>query len=194
MRQFCRVLADRSLVSAYLADRDAILLHDVFRGYLRHLLGDEWAAAHRSLIDAYRASAGNQWLDLGDEHGYLWRYLPYHLHQADYWYVAGGRVRVVLHDLRDGSPTDGATLTLDLGLTAEGTYDHRVGPEGDWMIDLHQRFDFQEAVEICRLMEPLRPFIAEDPLREEQFRTQIPKLRLLTSVPIAPGEERSRWA
>ncbi|HTL01977.1 MAG TPA: mandelate racemase/muconate lactonizing enzyme family protein [Vicinamibacterales bacterium] len=66
-----------------------------------------------------------------------------------------------------------------------------VGPEGDWMIDLHQRFDFQEAVEICRLMEPLRPFIAEDPLREEQFRTQIPKLRLLTSVPLAPGEEWS---
>jgi L-alanine-DL-glutamate epimerase-like enolase superfamily enzyme len=29
----------------------------------------------------------------------------------------------------------------------------------------------------------------EDPVREEQFRTQIPKLRLLTSVPLAPGEE-----
>ena len=41
--------------------------------------------------------------------------LHYHLHQADYWYVPNGRARVVLHDLRDGSPTDGATLTLDLG-------------------------------------------------------------------------------
>ena len=51
--------------------------------------------------------------------------LHYHLHQADYWYVAGGRVRVVLHDLREGSPTDGATLTLDLGQTADGTHDHR---------------------------------------------------------------------
>ena len=66
-----------------------------------------------------------------------------------------------------------------------------VGPDGDWMIDLHQKFDFHEAVEICRLMEPLRPFIVEDPLREEQFRTQIPKLRMLTSVPLAPGEEWS---
>jgi DNA-binding XRE family transcriptional regulator len=83
VRQFCRVLADRSLVSAYLADRDAILLHDVFRGYLRHLLGDEWAASHRSLIDAYRASAGDQWLNLGDEHGYVWRHLSFHLHFAD---------------------------------------------------------------------------------------------------------------
>ena len=64
-----------------------------------------------------------------------------------------------------------------------------VGPDGNWMIDLHQKFDFHEAVEVCRLMEPYRPFIVEDPVREEQFRTQIPKLRLLTSVPLAPGEE-----
>ena len=36
-----------------------------------------------------------------------------------------GRARVVLHDLRDGSPTDGATLALDLGARADGTHDHR---------------------------------------------------------------------
>lgn len=41
--------------------------------------------------------------------------LHYHLHQADYWYLTRGRARVVLHDLREGSPTDGATLSLDLG-------------------------------------------------------------------------------
>jgi dTDP-4-dehydrorhamnose 3,5-epimerase len=40
--------------------------------------------------------------------------LHYHLHQADYWYVLRGRARVVLHDLRDGSPTDGATQVLEL--------------------------------------------------------------------------------
>jgi L-alanine-DL-glutamate epimerase-like enolase superfamily enzyme len=64
-----------------------------------------------------------------------------------------------------------------------------VGADGNWMIDLHQKFDFHEAVEVCRLLEPHRPFIVEDPLREEQFRTQLPKLRLMTSVPLAPGEE-----
>ena len=64
-----------------------------------------------------------------------------------------------------------------------------VGADGNWMIDLHQKFDFHEAVEVCRLMEPFRPFCVEDPVREEQFRTQIPKLRLLTTVPLAPGEE-----
>jgi dTDP-4-dehydrorhamnose 3,5-epimerase len=41
--------------------------------------------------------------------------LHYHLHQADYWYVPRGRARVVLHDLRQGSPTEGATLTLEIG-------------------------------------------------------------------------------
>ena len=40
--------------------------------------------------------------------------LHYHLHQADYWYVPFGTARMVLHDLREGGPTDGATLNLDL--------------------------------------------------------------------------------
>ncbi len=46
--------------------------------------------------------------------------LHFHLHQADYWYVPHGRARVVLHDLRQGSPTDGATLCLEIG-----PHDHR---------------------------------------------------------------------
>jgi dTDP-4-dehydrorhamnose 3,5-epimerase len=46
--------------------------------------------------------------------------LHYHLHQADYWYVPFGRALVVLHDLRASSPTDGATLTLEIG-----EHDHR---------------------------------------------------------------------
>ncbi len=41
--------------------------------------------------------------------------LHYHLHQADYWYFTRGEALVVLHDLREGSPTDGATLHLEIG-------------------------------------------------------------------------------
>ena len=41
--------------------------------------------------------------------------LHFHLHQADYWYVTRGRARVVLHDLRVGSPTERTTTTLELG-------------------------------------------------------------------------------
>ena len=51
--------------------------------------------------------------------------LHYHLHQADYWYVLNGSARVVLHDLRVGSPTDGATQVFDLGAIADGGHDHR---------------------------------------------------------------------
>jgi dTDP-4-dehydrorhamnose 3,5-epimerase len=40
--------------------------------------------------------------------------LHYHLHQSDYWYVPFGTARVVLHDLREGGPTDGKTWCLDL--------------------------------------------------------------------------------
>ena len=51
--------------------------------------------------------------------------LHYHLHQADYWYVPVGRARVVFHDLRQGSGTDGVTVVLDLGTGDDGTHDHR---------------------------------------------------------------------
>jgi dTDP-4-dehydrorhamnose 3,5-epimerase len=70
-------------------------------------------------VETYR----RQWLPLGREMGQSNRSekeagavvgLHYHLHQADYWYVLRGTARVVLHDLREGSPTDGATEVLDL--------------------------------------------------------------------------------
>lgn len=49
--------------------------------------------------------------------------LHFHLRQADYWYVPQGTARVVLHDLRAGSPTDGATLALDIGdANEQGVY------------------------------------------------------------------------
>jgi dTDP-4-dehydrorhamnose 3,5-epimerase len=41
--------------------------------------------------------------------------LHYHLHQADYWYVVRGTARVVLHDLRQASPTQDSTLVVDVG-------------------------------------------------------------------------------
>jgi dTDP-4-dehydrorhamnose 3,5-epimerase len=36
------------------------------------------------------------------------------MHQADYWYAPVGTIRVVLHDLREGGPTDGATQMLEI--------------------------------------------------------------------------------
>ncbi len=50
--------------------------------------------------------------------------LHYHLHQADYWYIPFGTARVVLHDLRQGSSPEGATICTDLGARDDGTHNH----------------------------------------------------------------------
>ena len=69
-----------------------------------------------------------------------------------------------------------------------------VGPNGDWMIDFHQRLDFADALRACKLIEEYEPYLVEDPVRDENARQDIPKLRLLTAVPLAAGEEwGQRW-
>ena len=64
-----------------------------------------------------------------------------------------------------------------------------VGPNGDWLIDLHQRFDFADGLRACKLIEEYEPYLVEDPVRTDQFNEDIPKLRQLTTVPLAAGEE-----
>ena len=75
------------------------------RGYFVETYRREWFPQGREMVQGNR---GNR--IAGCIVG-----LHYHLHQADYWYVPFGHARVVLHDLREGSPTDGATQMLDLG-------------------------------------------------------------------------------
>lgn len=83
VHRFCRVLAERCLISGYAADRDAIVIHDVFRAYLRHRLREVWADTHASLLDAHRSFLGERgWADLPTEHSYLWQYLSHHLREA----------------------------------------------------------------------------------------------------------------
>ena len=69
-----------------------------------------------------------------------------------------------------------------------------VGPDGNWCIDLHQRFDFNDAVRACKVMEEFEPFFVEDPVRDEHALQDIPKLRPMTTVPLTHGEEWGlRW-
>ena len=75
----------------------------------------EWIPGAREMIQANR----------GDRQQGSLVGLHYHLHQADYWYVPVGHAQVVLHDLRTGSPTDRATLSLELGAGDPGEHDHR---------------------------------------------------------------------
>lgn len=81
--------------------------HGDNRGLFIETYRREWFPLGREMIQGNRAnrSAGSL---VG---------LHYHLHQADYWYIPFGGCRVVLHDIRDGSPTYRNTLSIDVGQT-----------------------------------------------------------------------------
>lgn len=69
-----------------------------------------------------------------------------------------------------------------------------LGPTGDWSVDFHQRFEYDDALRACRMIEEYQPYLVEDPVRTENFLQDIPKLRQMTAVPIAAGEEWGwRW-
>jgi dTDP-4-dehydrorhamnose 3,5-epimerase len=85
------------------------------RGSFTETFRREWVPGAREMIQANR----------GDRAAGCVVGLHFHLHQADYWYVPSGSARAVLHDLRVGSPTDGATEVVDLGERADGTLEHR---------------------------------------------------------------------
>ncbi|HXA50353.1 MAG TPA: enolase C-terminal domain-like protein [Candidatus Acidoferrum sp.] len=69
-----------------------------------------------------------------------------------------------------------------------------VGPHGDWMIDFHQKFDYADALRCCRLIEEYEPYFVEDPVRDEHFLQDIPRLRQMTTCPLTAGEEWGvRW-
>ncbi|MGA8296329.1 MAG: dTDP-4-dehydrorhamnose 3,5-epimerase [Acidimicrobiales bacterium] len=74
-------------------------VHSDARGRFVETFRRSWFPLGREMVQANRSekSAGSV---VG---------LHYHLHQADYWYVTRGGAQVVLHDLRRGSSTDGAT-------------------------------------------------------------------------------------
>lgn len=91
-------------------------IHADERGYFIETYRREWFPLGREMIQGNR---GNR--QAGSVVG-----LHYHLHQADYWYVPSGHARVVLHDLRDGSPTDGATQMLDMG-EVDGAENNHLG-------------------------------------------------------------------
>ncbi len=85
------------------------------RGFFVETYRREWFPQGREMVQGNR----------GDRREGALVGLHYHLHQADYWYVPEGRAQVVLHDLRRGSPTDGATLSLELGRALDGSHSHR---------------------------------------------------------------------
>ncbi|MBV9013749.1 MAG: hypothetical protein JO272_17210 [Pseudonocardiales bacterium] len=89
-RQFCRHLANVALLRDYRFDPDGVMqvmLHDVIRGYLRAQTQDRGGELDAALIDAHRSlvpqeDGSSAWWQLPPEQGYLWSWLPNHLHSA----------------------------------------------------------------------------------------------------------------
>ena len=79
-------------------------IHGDQRGLFIETYRREWIPGAREMLQSNRANR-----QAGAIVG-----LHYHLHQADYWYIPFGTARVVLHDLRAGGPTDGATEVVEL--------------------------------------------------------------------------------
>ncbi len=69
-----------------------------------------------------------------------------------------------------------------------------VGPNGDWVVDFHQRFELANAIRGCNEIEEFAPFFVEDPVRAEAFHQDLPILREKVNVPLAAGEEwGNKW-
>ncbi|HLG68685.1 MAG TPA: dTDP-4-dehydrorhamnose 3,5-epimerase [Acidimicrobiales bacterium] len=96
-----RILSDGPIADVVVVEPD---VHGDERGRFVEAYRRRWLPLGREMVQANRSEKA-----AGAVVG-----LHYHLHQADYWYVLRGRARVVLHDLRQGSPTDGVTQVLDL--------------------------------------------------------------------------------
>jgi len=61
-----------------------------------------------------------------------------------------------------------------------------VGEDGDFICDFHAKLDMSDSVTLANMLEPLRPYWVEDPVRNEAlplYRT----LRERVKVPLATG-------
>ena len=61
-----------------------------------------------------------------------------------------------------------------------------VGESGDWAVDFHGKLDMPDAVMLANMIEPLRPFWAEDLVRNEAYPLYR-QIRQAVRVPLATG-------
>jgi dTDP-4-dehydrorhamnose 3,5-epimerase len=90
-----------------------LVAHVDERGRFIETYRREWVPGGREMVQSNR----------GDRQAGCVVGLHFHRKQADWWYVVDGVARVVLHDLRVGSPTEAETMSFDLaGEEPRGVY------------------------------------------------------------------------
>ena len=69
-----------------------------------------------------------------------------------------------------------------------------VGPDIQICLDVHTRLDPTHVIQMCKDLEPLKPYFIEDPIRSENFGSYR-NLRRQINLPIAAGEQWvSKWS
>jgi L-alanine-DL-glutamate epimerase-like enolase superfamily enzyme len=92
-----------------------------------------------------------------------------------------------------GVPTPGnvfdARRAIDVLVEVAAALREGVGPDGDFIVDAHTRFDYADAARLCDRLAPLAPLFVEDPLHTIDDVTLLAKLRDRVTVPLAAGEQ-----
>jgi L-alanine-DL-glutamate epimerase-like enolase superfamily enzyme len=126
-----------------------------------------------------------------------------------YAHVRGGSMDDVLNHASELAEAGWRHLRLTAWDPREPEYDARravrwtvelmrelragLGDDVELLVDAHTRLDLAEAVQLCRELEPVRPFFVEDPLRSEHLAAY-KSLRGRVGVPIAAGEQfATKW-
>src|SRR5688572_8023225 len=104
-----RIVESAAIAGVVIVEPD---IHGDERGRFLETWRREWVGGSREMVQANRSDK-----QAGAVVG-----LHFHRHQADFWTVISGRARVVLHDLRLGSPTQDGTEMLELGDDGRGIY------------------------------------------------------------------------
>jgi galactonate dehydratase len=103
--------------------------------------------------------------------------------------VADGFRAIRIH----GVPTPGnvfdARRAIDALVETAEALREGVGPDGDFIVDAHTRFEYADVVRLCDRLAPLAPLFVEDPLHTIDDVTLFAKLRNRVTVPLAAGEQ-----
>ena len=100
--------------------------------------------------------------------------------------------RTSLNDHRPGEPFNTNKALHDTAKKCEAIR-KKIGPEADWCIDFHTRFDAPDGIRLANLITDLEPYFCEDMVRSE-YPSVYKHVRNQVSVPIAVGEQfGDRW-
>ena len=83
--------------------------------------------------------------------------------------------------------------SMKIAVEQMGRVREAVGPDIQIAFDAHTRLDTAHVVQMCKEMEPSKPFFIEDPIRSEN-QGSYRNLRRQVNLPIAAGEQwASKW-